>query len=87
AVFVEFGSDRHLQDLLIDGSLQVAAGSTSPAAPFSVTRGQARLEHCGEFKHLLDVRKEKMVYWEEGASSPKNLPVPAVRCIRVAVLK
>eukprot|EP00930_Biecheleria_cincta_P091746 TRINITY_DN8139_c1_g4_i1.p1 TRINITY_DN8139_c1_g4~~TRINITY_DN8139_c1_g4_i1.p1 ORF type:complete len:672 (+),score=129.97 TRINITY_DN8139_c1_g4_i1:79-2094(+) len=85
AVFIEFGSDKHPKDLLQQGAIQVAACKLGTAGCAGHTG--SRLDMCGDFHHLLEVTNEKMVYWEEGASSPKTLPVPKVKCLRIAVTK
>ncbi|CAJ1424490.1 unnamed protein product [Effrenium voratum] len=76
AIFLEFGSDAHPSDLLIDGMIQVSAGR-----PGTVARPGA--PPCENFVDLMPVKRERMVYWEEGASVPKSLPVPQVRCLRI----
>lgn len=92
AVFVEFGIPAHPKDLLANGSIQVAASSSRTAVVGSPNRyGFAAsdiqgLEVCGMFHHLVQVSRDPMIYWEEGASLPPKLPVYRVRCLRIASL-
>lgn len=72
AVFVEFGHAKHPEDLLQQGEIQVAGAGTGLASG-----------KCGDFHHLVTVTKDEKVYWEEGSSDPKELPVPKVQCLRI----
>eukprot|EP00928_Gymnodinium_smaydae_P099195 TRINITY_DN9397_c0_g5_i1.p1 TRINITY_DN9397_c0_g5~~TRINITY_DN9397_c0_g5_i1.p1 ORF type:complete len:724 (+),score=142.22 TRINITY_DN9397_c0_g5_i1:163-2172(+) len=85
AVFVEFGTDQHQKDVLLDGAIQVAdtsAGASQGRRGISV--GETA---CGPFLPLVPVDGARMVYWEENASEPAKAPVPKVRCLRIATKK
>lgn len=71
AILVEFGNDQHPKDLLQNGVLQMAPS------------GQAA---CGAFRNLLVLSRVTTVYWEEGVSSPPQLPFPKIRCLRILAL-
>mmetsp|Transcript_61192 Transcript_61192/g.178841 ORF Transcript_61192/g.178841 Transcript_61192/m.178841 type:complete len:246 (-) Transcript_61192:348-1085(-) len=81
AVLVELGHSAHPKDLLEHGTIEVAT-STSPTQPLS--DATSPLQRCGEFRVLVEVNGHGMIYWEEGTSTPPKLPIPEVRCLRVA---
>lgn len=76
AFFVEFGHALHKDDLLQNGTVQVA--DNHPGMPLRVDRQE---NYCGPFVELIEFNGEKMVYWEMKISG--ELPVARVRCVRI----
>jgi hypothetical protein len=96
-VFVEFGQNKHPDDLLYNGIVAVADDAAS-GVPEYLPSGVGKADHCGKFHNIQDVRpkgkgnendavKANQIYWEEKVSIPKELPVPKVRCLRIAADK
>jgi len=81
AMFVEFGHPTHPQDLLHNGSVLVA-DNAGPSTPAVMMPGN--LDFCGKFYPIQQVQRQQMVYWEEKVSTPAQLPVSKVRCLRIA---
>lgn len=77
ALLFEFGSDFYPKDLLGNGVIQIAGGQAA--------QGQAVF--CSKFLDLMPVKRDRVIYWEEGVSAPPSLPVNPVSCIRILVLQ
>lgn len=80
AAFCEFGADKHEKDQLIHSQLSVAS-MPGPNEPFDSANP------CGAFKPITTGNDERMLYWEQGASDIKTLPVPTVKCLRLSALQ
>jgi len=82
AAFVEFGVAGHDKDIMINGALAVAG----PATPSQLAHSNFTMDNgCGNFTDIIQGRKEKMLYWEEGVTEPKTSPVRPVKCLRLYV--
>lgn len=75
AALVEFGAEKHEKDIIEFSDFQVAGTSQVP--------GKTGEALCGPFHTLMSGNNEKVLYWEKGVSSPAELPVNPVRCLRV----
>jgi len=88
AVLVELGHTSHPKDILTSAVFEVAEQSNIGGTPDAGTRGEpAVVAHCGAFLHVLNIERQSLVYWEQGMSSPKELPKQKVRCLRVRVTR
>jgi len=99
AIFVTLGHAFHQKDIIGLGAVEIATSSsqaggqssTSVAALASAeSASSAAVDHeaqalCGGWTQLIAIKGQMEVYWEEGVSLPKKLPVSPIRCLRVVV--
>eukprot|EP00927_Polykrikos_kofoidii_P041523 TRINITY_DN35404_c0_g1_i1.p1 TRINITY_DN35404_c0_g1~~TRINITY_DN35404_c0_g1_i1.p1 ORF type:complete len:580 (+),score=79.22 TRINITY_DN35404_c0_g1_i1:80-1819(+) len=81
-VFAQFSLDKHPDDKLLNGEVQVADQRESPeGAP---TLGDAA---CGEFFTVQKIKADNMIYWEQGVSTPAAYPMTKVKCLRIIAIQ
>ena len=78
ALLFQFGCDPYPKDLLGNGMIQVAGCASRP--------GQVQLS-CKQFQNVLPVKRDRVIYWEEGVSDPPKMPINPICCIRVMVMQ
>lgn len=77
ALLVEFGAPKHEKDML--ESVAVEVGEIS-----SIFDGEVK---CDMFHTIVTAEFQKVIYWEQGVSQPKDLPIAKFRCLRVRSLR
>eukprot|EP00929_Paragymnodinium_shiwhaense_P099265 TRINITY_DN60861_c0_g1_i1.p1 TRINITY_DN60861_c0_g1~~TRINITY_DN60861_c0_g1_i1.p1 ORF type:complete len:719 (-),score=118.62 TRINITY_DN60861_c0_g1_i1:821-2908(-) len=85
-IYVQFGAEMHMGDLLLNGELQVAADNRVASGSGSQPASEPGLDKCGTFHTLRAINSQPVVEWTRHRSQPPELPTGSrLKCLRIFV--